>query len=526
MWLSDPTPLVYDCTSLKPTPPAVKLWQRVCQHTASRHRPYRPAHLLSWGESQARRPNVQRLMRRLGNRTVWVLGDSHALDLWCALTCVVLQASVTSEIMRANVTSVMQRTQTQMLIVTRSQPVQRAAAAGRRADGSTAIHEVRWRVPTCAYSRGGKCGVGTHCGTLGRIACGLGCGHTLLPRPGLDNPVVVLYSPCPSYASAPIMGVIEKALETEEAANLSKFLALPYPPLKSLCERHTATGNCSSHAFALKRRIDTYSDTSRAAAHYLRQLRDQSGGRSLGVLLQSPTAHFPELDGWVDPWTATRIDSQGSYERLLASSVTWLHAHLQNGGQQAVQVMGALGFWSAQPTTYRGELHRFEPSLALGMNWRERTQPCGRASHEATRSASAFECALQILRGLPSGEAAVLRAVRANTCRSGPFESDGHVSPREAGLPTPSAANWRQQVELDAAQMVGVPIIDTWAARASRWDLHPAIQGGPNASLGRLKNRYDCAHSSLSPGAFDAEVAALIRALDWEAGAAELHKAS
>jgi hypothetical protein len=77
-------------------------------------------------------------------------------------------------------------------------------------------------------------------------------------------------------------------------------------------------------------------------------------------------------------------------------------------------------------------------------------------------------------------------------------------------IATPAAsADWRQRVEALEALAANVPLLDTTHSRKSRWDLHPAIQGGPSANIGKLSNRYDCAHSSLAPGAFDSEMVQL-----------------
>ena len=68
-------------------------------------------------------------------------------------------------------------------------------------------------------------------------------------------------------------------------------------------------------------------------------------------------------------------------------------------------------------------------------------------------------------------------------------------------------------MELRAARAANVAVLDVFAARRSRWDLHAGLQGGPNASVVKLSNRFDCAHSSLAPGAFDAELLGLQHAL-------------
>ena len=339
MWAADPTPLAYDCSpSHAQHLKAISAWSRTCRLAAARHKPRQAARLLSWRDSGAGRPNVWQLVQQLGNRTVWILGDSHVLDLWCALTCVVLRASHSSDF---------QQRGSQWQLVTRLRPVDHGQPPGPD-------REVRWRVPTCAYAKGGVCGGGTHCGTLGRTSCRLGCGLSLLPSPDADPGVVVLYSPCPAYAGSPLMHTVLQALQARERAELHRFRALPSPPLRALCEAQVR--NCSGSAFELSAVADHFWSTVSTAARALHRLHEQSDGRSVGVLLLAPTAHFPVLEGYGDPWSHSRLDGVGSYERHVASALNWLHAHLQRANGTAVEELASwLGIASATPTSYRGE---------------------------------------------------------------------------------------------------------------------------------------------------------------------------
>ena len=70
---------------------------------------------------------------------------------------------------------------------------------------------------------------------------------------------------------------------------------------------------------------------------------------------------------------------------------------------------------------------------------------------------------------------------------------------------------------MSTARAAGIPVLDCWVARQARWDVHPGIQGGPKASLRQLSNRYDCVHTSLAPGSFDAEMLTLELALEAQA---------
>ena len=101
----------------------------------------------------------------------------------------------------------------------------------------------------------------------------------------------------------------------------------------------------------------------------------------------------------------------------------------------------------------------------------------------------------------------MLRANRATSCNA------PHAAAAAANLGVSQAGaypvSWRHRVEIAAAHAAGIPLLDAAYARQQRWDLHPGLQGGASGSVGRLSHRYDCAHVSLSPGAFDAELIAL-----------------
>ena len=74
--------------------------------------------------------------------------------------------------------------------------------------------------------------------------------------------------------------------------------------------------------------------------------------------------------------------------------------------------------------------------------------------------------------------------------------------------------HWRARLEATEAGAAHLPLLATAAARLQRFDLHPGIQGGARSPIEKLSNRYDCAHSSLAPGSFDAEMVELQRILE------------
>ena len=197
-----------------------------------------------------------------------------------------------------------------------------------------------------------------------------------------------------------------------------------------------------------------------------------------------------------------------------------------------------LGTETVRPTTYRGEAARFEPSLALGLSWRERAwrehhvecAPSASQKEETSKTGtpSSTTCLFSALNREEFGNPGPLLSVRATTCEppdrhakadslathtvttnfsSGASEETDVLGPPIAKRA--ATADWRQLVEAAEALGANVPLLDTAHSRHSRWDLHPAIQGGPTANIAKLSNRFDCAHTSLAPGAFDSEMVQL-----------------
>lgn len=181
----------YDCRTIDNDNGVFKLWNRVCNHAAGRHERRDKARNLVIDESLD--PSV--VGRLIGERPVYILGDSHSLDFFCAMSCWLLSAGES----------------TRNTIETQFNGTWNASGPSRGKSyfivargGSTpqTAYQVAFHVPTCATAKGGHCGLGTHCGTLGRNVCGVGCGrdvlHGLLPS-ARQQPIIVFYSPCPMY---------------------------------------------------------------------------------------------------------------------------------------------------------------------------------------------------------------------------------------------------------------------------------------------------------------------------------------
>eukprot|EP00327_Prymnesium_parvum_P004083 CAMPEP_0182835552 /NCGR_PEP_ID=MMETSP0006_2-20121128/21575_1 /TAXON_ID=97485 /ORGANISM="Prymnesium parvum, Strain Texoma1" /LENGTH=243 /DNA_ID=CAMNT_0024964005 /DNA_START=172 /DNA_END=901 /DNA_ORIENTATION=- len=241
--------------------------------------------------------------------------------------------------------------------------------------------------------------------------------------------------------------------------------------------------------------MEKYRSIVNTTVEALRKLREGSGGQSVGILAISPVPHFPEIDGELDQWTAERLDSSGSYKRLALGSLAWLHRLLQGDNTSANALARALGVTSAQMMSYRGESSRLEPSLALGKVVKLR-RALGQSSQR-----SAFWAFFGKKRSSLLTRAGMLNAYRVKACQ--PSRSPAGVM----------SSSWRHEIEAASALSAGVPLLDSFAARQLRWDLHPGLQGGPAGTATQLSNRFDCMHSSLEPGSYDAEVTQLQKIL-------------
>lgn len=144
-WRVDPSPQLYDCTSLHPRVlpgDGVGIWHRACRHTAGRHSPRQAPKSVTW-RSNTMGPNAHHLAQLLENRTVWILGDSHSLDLWCALTCAMIRSSNRTTLQRSCSDANCAKPQLILSVQTKS-------------PHASQLVESRWRVPTCACKLNSK----------------------------------------------------------------------------------------------------------------------------------------------------------------------------------------------------------------------------------------------------------------------------------------------------------------------------------------------------------------------------------
>ena len=78
----------FDCRGNVNAGEAYRLWNRVCSHAAGRHVLRRPTQSLTVDASL----DASVVGRLIGRRPVHILGDSHGLDLFCAMSCWLLRS--------------------------------------------------------------------------------------------------------------------------------------------------------------------------------------------------------------------------------------------------------------------------------------------------------------------------------------------------------------------------------------------------------------------------------------------------
>ena len=207
------------------------------------------------------------------------------------------------------------------------------------------------------------------------------------------------------------------------------------------------------------------------------------------------------------------LDEPGSYERFYLSSLFWLHARLRRNATSAV--VKAMQITTPATSSYGPRLGHADPAFIIGFARSDEAAAC--RARAATHAAASEEeqqlqeerCYADALVAHPLAEGQRRSHFRLQDCR--PPEGMGR-SPAYGGGSAAAAPGfrWRQRVEAQGAHDAGVPLFRRAAARRSRWDLHPGIKWAQYSLTTAI---FDCLHSVRAPGAFDAEVHELERAL-------------
>ena len=353
-WRPDPAPRQYDCR----LHPRAHLWMGVCEQPAAKYASHQNTRRMA--AAVALQPTATRLLRLLDNRTTVVIGDSHSLNLWCALTCWLLSEGAELSL--------------------------GASAAGPALVTRLPPYEARWLLPACAST--GR----PHCGdaAVDHPACGA---QELerLATVAATEPLVVLHNPCGAYAGDHVRKAVQAALK--RAPSLER-LASHADPVRALC------GATCAHPS-----LDRTKYRSLVAAAAGRLERISKARRSLGILALSPFTHFPEVEGALATLGLDElIDGAGSYDRFALSSIVWLAAQLRHNHTELIR--SSLGFQRPGWSNWKQGTGNFDPSLAVGVSRR-----C------ATTDASCLPTVLTS-RMRAAGPTEVRRVLRSTECEA------------------------------------------------------------------------------------------------------------
>ena len=201
-WKPSAEPAVYDCRAASLHLP---LWSKVCSKAAAKYEGHQPdLQRLGLTACNGTHSHAHRMLRQLHGRTVAVLGDSHALNLWCALTCWFSSAPGVQ-------------------VERRDQPGSLSRIVGRKgrlANFSydiTHVEEgqvrsrVAWMLPSCYTASGNRCGDPTSMTARPIDECSLPLAEKLVAAADeAGERVVVLFNPCGVYFGDPMVRAVSK----------------------------------------------------------------------------------------------------------------------------------------------------------------------------------------------------------------------------------------------------------------------------------------------------------------------------
>ena len=460
----------YQCTSRHST-----RWMRLCLHgrwTASIDDPYPHVqrHLELVPQYSLHSSNFtdasSRAIRLLNTRTVAMIGDSTAQNLWCALVCNFLQQDGTT--------------------------VDRNVTRGLGGMGMlrlrTTLGHIDFLEPRSIENDAAKAAFGD----LKRLASAV--------QQGSLHKLVVLCNPFGLHTSrSELQGAAYWIFR--ERSPLRTFQSWADLRLE-LC--HRTRSYCRAGTVATIEKA--YLNKALSYATILAQLMEGTGGAdSLGILMESMPTHFPEVPGLLkEPREVDMmedgLDERNSYDRFFVSALLWVHERLRRNTTSAV--LKAMQISTPAISSVGPVVGHADPAYIAGFARSEEAAAC--AVH--TSSLVAENCYADALLAHPIAGGKRRSYFRLRDCR--PISSISTNGLRGQG--------WRQRLEAQAANTAGVPLLKRVAHRVRRWDLHPGIKWAKYTQSTAL---FDCLHSVRSPGSFDGELWELIFALEHRFGA-------
>ena len=278
-WVDDPTVKAYSCggTGGGVDATTARIWRNACGGPSKRYSsPTSPVPRKQRYHSCAAPWSAGRALRLLHNKTVAIVGDSMAINLFCALTCAMVRDGDA-----------------------RFGPRQPGPLEGTFAlsiEDAEGRHRSRWVLPSCAGGSKGRC-------WFGHNSMGANCGAESLVKlhaaAGRGEGLVVLHNPCGAHANSALPH-LARAL-----ANVSLDAFAEWPSLfaQRPCRPSAAVaggggGGCA--AGVERQRLaaagPAYAAVARRAAESLARIYSAHPG-TLAMLIESAPAHNPALPG-------------------------------------------------------------------------------------------------------------------------------------------------------------------------------------------------------------------------------------
>ena len=418
--------------------------------------------------------NRSRLLELLAGRTVAILGDSMANNLWCGMFCA-LSLAAPGMSYRTNAKG-------------------SSASAISMWPPWAGARPIQWIPPGCADSR-------RHCGDNPKSALSLHLGmqsvHSLaiklLHARTAPEPLVLLLFSCASRQHGELWYLAEAMAHAVGWAGLASHA----DPLRRLCEWTNDGCNHSSFNKAshnMSRRARSRSTDNSVLGTWKKvngMLKlNTSEGRDIVLLVESSAEHFPELKRYLTGYEHV-LDEAGSYDRYGLSAFVAGAKLLHENDPDVLDALQSIRFpwvgaWPSGDRNFRTWMWNEHLPIPFGL---------GLASESCQGTSQPKQCMLDLLHkaghNQSSGGSAwsLLPRVCAPTEESGANAPLSHLAP-----------SWRVRMERDLAALHGIPRINSFELRRPRWDLHTGALPG---------RKLDCFHTSFTPGAYDVELATL-----------------
>ena len=478
----------YDCRGIRKLPSS---FHAVCDAIQVKYQSAGAARNLRLHCPSPNQFNRSRMLELLGGRTVAILGDSMANNLWCGMFCT-LSLAAPGMTYRTVGEGPLAGTISMLPPWSRAQPI-------------------HWFLPGCADSR-------RHCGDNPKSALSLGLGmksvHSLAlkllqERTAKEPPLVLMLFSCASRQHGELWYLAESIAHAEGWAGLASHA----DPLQRLCgwtddRCNGSTFNKARRDMSPRSKARTFDNSVLGTWQKVSGMLQLSisNGSDVVLLVESSAEHFPELKRDLTGYERV-LDEPGSYDRYGLSAFVAGAKLLHENDSEILHALQSIRF------PWVGAWPRGDRSFGTFGMWNEHLPipfGLGLARESCRAAAHPKQCMLDLLNkashnqssSSDAGAPSLLPHVCAPTEESGASAPLSHLAP-----------SWRVRMERDVAALHGIPRINSFELRRPRWDLHTGALPG---------KKLDCFHTSFAPGAYDVELATLQYQLELRQAGSEL----